>query len=148
MQKLLYSPPALIAYSIFFMLFLYLFLRRFNLLLFPYNLIGLVVAVLGLVLMGQARKLFKKHKTPLKLDRSSYLITEGVFSKSRNPIYLGMTVLILGLSIFSTNIIALVVPLAFFELVKWKYVIKEEQIMYDTFGKEYLNYKKTVRRWI
>jgi protein-S-isoprenylcysteine O-methyltransferase Ste14 len=148
MQKLLYSPPALIAYSLFLIFFLYIFLPRFNLLLFPYNLIGLVIAGMGLVWMGQARKLFKKHKTTLKLDRSCCLITEGVFSKSRNPIYLGMTVLILGLSIFSTNIIALLIPLAFFELVKWIFVIREEQIMYDTFGKEYLNYKKAVRRWI
>lgn len=148
MTKFLYSPPALIVYSITSIILLYLFLPLFNILIFPFNLTGLIFALMGLIFMSKTRKLFKKHKTTLILDRSSHLITEGVFSKSRNPMYLGITLLILGLSIFSTNIIAILVPVAFFELVKHMYVLKEEKILQDTFGAEYLKYKKAVRRWM
>jgi len=148
MKELLYSPPALIIYSMITMLFLYFSLPNLNLIHFPFNLIGLVVSLLGLILMGKSKKLFKKYKTPLKLEKSTFLITESVFSKTRNPIYVGMTTLILGLSIFSTNIIALFVPLAFFLLVSHLYIKKEEILMKDAFGEEYLNYKKSVRRWV
>ena len=98
--------------------------------------------------MGIARKLFKKHKTPLRLDTSSYLIKEGVFSKSRNPMYLGMLLVLVGISIFSTNIFALVTPIVFFGLIKYIYIKKEEKMLTETFGEEYLAYKKIVRRWI
>jgi protein-S-isoprenylcysteine O-methyltransferase Ste14 len=98
--------------------------------------------------MGKSKRLFIKYKTPLKLEKSTFLIKEGVFSKTRNPMYVGMTTLILGLSVFSTNIIALFVPLAFFLLVSHLYIKKEEILMKDSFRDEYLNYKKSVRRWV
>ena len=148
MKELLYSPPALIIYSMITMLFLYFSLPNLNLIHFPFNLIGLVVSLLGLILMGKSKKLFIKYKTPLKLEKSTFLIKEGVFSKTRNPMYVGMTTLILGLSVFSTNIIALFVPPAFFLLVSNLYIKKEEILMKDAFGDEYLNYKKSVRRWV
>ena len=148
MRKILYSPPALIAYSIGTLIALFFSLPQFNLLLYPFNIIGILIAILGLILMGIARKLFKKHKTPLILDTSSYLIKEGVFSKSRNPMYLGMLLVLVGISIFSTNIFALVTPIVFFGLIKYIYIKKEEKMLTETFGEEYLAYKKIVRRWI
>ena len=84
----------------------------------------------------------------MKIEKSSHLIKEGVFSKTRNPMYVGMFILILGFSIFSTNIIALLFPFTFLLLVNLIFIRKEEQLMSDTFGEEYLKYKKTVRRWI
>jgi protein-S-isoprenylcysteine O-methyltransferase Ste14 len=62
--------------------------------------------------------------------------------------YLGMALLIVGISVFSTNIIALLVPATFFELVKHIYVLMEEKILNGTFRAEYLNYTKAVRRWM
>lgn len=147
-MKKLYIPPKLIAYCVLSMIALYFLVPQFNLIIFPYNLIGIFIALSGFILMGKTRDLFKKYMTTVKIEKSNHLIREGVFSKSRNPMYIGMFILILGLSLFSTNVIALVLPIIFLILVRFIFIIKEEQIMLDTFGEEYFEYKRTVRRWI
>jgi protein-S-isoprenylcysteine O-methyltransferase Ste14 len=147
-MKTLYIPPMLMLYSVIAMAFLYTFASEFNLLPFPYNLIGLVIAFAGFVLMGKARDQFKKYNTTLKVERSSHLITDGVFSKTRNPMYLGMSVLILGFAILSTNVLSIVVPIIFLILVSVIFIKQEEALMHQAFGQEYLKYKKEVRRWI
>jgi SAM-dependent methyltransferase len=68
--------------------------------------------------------------------------------KTRNPMYTGMTILLFGFSIFSTNVLALFLPLFFMTIVRLIFIKREEQLMFETFGKEYLEYKKKVRRWI
>lgn len=146
-MKNLYIPPALIAYSILVMILLYSFEGQYNFMLFPFNLIGLGFVFLGFMLMGKARELFSKHQTTLKIKRSTHLIKDGVFSKTRNPMYVGMFFLVFGFSVISTNIIALLLPFVFILLVRMIFISKEECLMNDAFGKEYLEYKKTVRRW-
>lgn len=147
-MKKLYIPPTLIAYGILIMIALYFFSPRFNLIGFPYNLIGILIALSGFILMGKARDLFKKHQTTLKIEKSNHMIDEGVFSKTRNPMYTGMTILIFGFAVFSTNVFALILPLFFMTIIRLVFIKKEEQLMFDTFGKDYLEYKKKVRRWI
>lgn len=147
-MKKLYIPPTLVAYSIIIMTILYFYLPQLNLIRFPYNLIGLVIAFLGFMLMGKSRDLFSKHNTTLKIEKSNHMITEGVFSKTRNPMYLGMAILILGFSIFSANLIALFLPFIFLIIIRLLYISKEEQLMSEKFGQDYLAYKTKVRRWI
>jgi len=147
-MKKLYIPPALIAYSIIIMIFLYLFVPEFNLIAFPYNLLGILIAFSGFVLMGKARDLFKKYQTTLEIEKSNHMISDGVFSKSRNPMYLGMNILIFGFSIFSTNVIALFLPFVFMTIVRLIFIRTEEQLMFERFGKDYIEYKKKVKRWI
>ena len=115
-MKKLYIPPTLIVYSFLTMIALYFFVPQFNLIGFPYNLIGILIALSGFILMGKARDLFKKHQTTLKIEKSNYMINEGVFTKTRNPMYIGMTILIFGFSIISTNVISLFLPFIFVSL--------------------------------
>ncbi|MFC1730065.1 methyltransferase family protein [candidate division KSB1 bacterium] len=147
-MKKLYIPPALIAYCIIVMTLLYFFAPKYNMIVYPLNLIGLGIAFAGFILMGKARDLFIKHKTTLKIDTSFHLLTEGVYSKTRNPMYLGMFILVVGFSIFSTNILALILPIMFLLLVRLIFITKEEGLIQDKFGEEYDEYKKQVRRWI
>ncbi len=147
-MKKLYIPPILIAYCILILTTIYFLVPKFNLIKFPYNLIGILIAFSGFILMGKSRDLFKKYQTTLKIEKSNHIINEGVFSKSRNPMYLGMTILIFGFSIFSTNIIALFLPFIFMTIVRLIFIKKEEKLMFETFGEDYLEYKKKVRRWI
>ena len=79
---------------------------------------------------------------------SNYLIREGVFTHTRNPMYLGMSILILGLSIFSTNVFALLLPVIFVLLVDHIFISREEKLLTEAFGEEYSSYKKSVKRWI
>jgi protein-S-isoprenylcysteine O-methyltransferase Ste14 len=117
-MKKLYIPPVLILYSFISMLLFYFFLSPHNFIIFPFNFAGLAIAFLGFVYMGKAHDLFKKHKTTIAIKKSTHLITEGVFSKTRNPMYIGMFFLILGFAIFSTNLISLVLPFVFILLVQ------------------------------
>lgn len=147
-MKYLYIPPVLILYCIFIMVMLYYYVPQNNLIEFPFNLAGVLIAFSGFVLMGKARDLFKKHQTTLQIEKSSHLVVEGVFSKTRNPMYIGMTILVLGFSVISTNILALVLPFLFSTIVGLVFVRKEEKLMFDVFGNDYLEYKKRVRRWV
>lgn len=147
-MKKLFIPPTLIAYSILIMTAIYYFMPQFNLIIMPYNLIGILIAFSGFILMGKARDLFKKHQTTLKIEKSNHLIDEGIFSRTRNPMYVGMSILIFGFSIFSTNILALFIPIIFMSIVRLVFIKREEQLMFEAFGKDYLEYKKKVKRWI
>ena len=147
-MRKLYIPPTLIVYCVLSMVLLYFFVPQYNFIRFPYNLIGLLIAFLGFMLMGKARDLFKKHQTTLKIEKSNQLIREGVFSMTRNPMYVGMCILVFGFSILSTSIIALSLPFIFIVLVNLIFIRKEEHLMFEKFGEEYIEYKKKVRRLI
>lgn len=76
------------------------------------------------------------------------LVTEGAFRYSRNPGYLGLMVLGVGLAILFDNpwtILALI-PTAF--VIHREVILKEEEVLEREFGDEYRAYKARVRRWI
>ena len=143
-----FIPPIFFLLSIVITIILYFSLPHYNKISYPINLIGIIVSISGLMMMGNSRQLFKKHKTTLKIKESSGLITEGIYSKSRNPMYIGMFILSSGISISSTNVIAVVSPLICIFIIRVFFIPKEEALMENTFGKDYLVYKKQVRRWI
>ena len=147
-MKYLYIPPTLIVYCLLGMGALFVFLPEFNLMAFPFNLAGLLVAFGGFAIMGKTRDLFKKHTTTLKIEKSTSLISEGLFSKTRNPMYLAMAIMIFGFAIVSTNVLSLLLPFLFLLMTRILFIPKEEALMESTFGDEYLGYKKRVRRWI
>lgn len=97
--------------------------------------------------MGKARDLFGKHQTTLTMAKSSFLIKDGVFSKTRNPMYCGMFLLLLGIGICFRNVFSILAPLVFLFIIALFFVPKEEQLLLESFGQEYLDYRKTVKRW-
>jgi len=97
--------------------------------------------------MGKARELFKKHETTLKIKTSSSMITEGVFSKTRNPMYVGFSLLLIGVSICFMNLFSMICPFVFILFMNVTFIPIEEKLMVQQFGNEYLDYKSKVRRW-
>lgn len=146
-MRKLFIPPALIAYSIIGTILLAVLLPQFNIIHFPWNLFGLPVAFTGFFMMGKTRDLFRKHLATLRIEQSNTLIQEGLFGKSRNPMYLFMGIMILGFSIVSTNVLSLLLPFIFLALVRYLIISREEKLLEQTFGLEYRNYCKKVRRW-
>lgn len=120
----------------------------FNMIQFPYNLLGIILILLGAYLNLSSVKLFKKYKTPHKFQPSNYVIQDGVFSFSRNPIYLGMVLLLIGYAVILQNLISLVIPLIFFLIIHFKFIPYEENKMKKELGDEYLEYEKKVRKWL
>lgn len=121
---------------------------------FPYNTLAfwiVLLAGLALLMAGVARIL--KHNTVIHPDRhalpkASALVTTGVFRYTRNPIYLGMAVMLMGWTIYLENWLS-AVGVAIFVLFITLYQIEpEEEALEKIFGPEYAQYKKKVRRWL
>ena len=115
---------------------------------FPESLLGLAVTALGAALTFWPWKLFMKHNTPESFKPSTYLVKEGPFRFSRNPMYLGMVMFLLGLAVASGNLISFISPAVFFIVMHVRFIPFEEERMKKPFGEKYLDYKKRVRRWI
>jgi len=147
-MKKLIIPPVFVLISIILIVLFYFVSPKFNLIAFPYNLSGILLSFIGFTIMGKSRDLFKKYKTNLDIKESSHLITEGVFSKTRNPMYIGMFLLLLGFAICFQNIFSIITPFGFLLIIRLIIFPKEERLMSNVFGQEYLDYKKKVGRWI
>jgi len=80
--------------------------------------------------------------------RPAALVTTGVFRISRNPMYLGLVLLVLGVAIMMNRAIPLLVAPALGALLHARFIRPEERRMADVFGTEYARYASRVRRWI
>jgi protein-S-isoprenylcysteine O-methyltransferase Ste14 len=115
----------------------------------PYNYSGSILILFGIIINLWTDHLFKKAKTEVKYHKiPSKLLTSGPFKISRNPMYLGMLIILLGIAIILGNLITFIFPLIFVAVINNKYLPVEEKNMEKTFGKKYKEYKNKVRRWI
>ncbi|HAN69609.1 MAG TPA: protein-S-isoprenylcysteine methyltransferase [Halieaceae bacterium] len=111
--------------------------------------IGGVLLLAGLALLVVAGGLFKRAGTDLIPFRTvSALVTTGVYRFSRNPMYLGMAAILLGVAVTVGATTALLVPPLFMVIVEWRYIRPEEGLLRNLFPEEYPAYCARVRRWI
>ena len=148
MKKVISIPPTYLFLGLLLSVVLFYLFPSLKLIKFPYNLFGLAVLLVGIILNWQSWVLFKKHKTSYKFEESTLFIKEGLYKYSRNPMYLGMVMLLLGVAIYVGNLASLVPLILFFVVIDRMFVPYEEEKMENTFGVEYLDYKKRVRRWL
>lgn len=110
----------------------------------PLALFGAYVALMGVIE-------FRNNQTtvnPFTPEHSSVLVTDGVYSWSRNPMYLGLLCYLMALFVYFAAPIALVGP-ALFKLYMDRFqILPEERHLTRIFGEEYLTYSTKVSRWI
>lgn len=113
------------------------------------KIIGLFIMAIALIFVIDCYVHFSRHNTTMVYGRKpSHLITSGLFSFTRNPLYLSLTTVLIGLIIFMGNVLALIGPiLLIFSLNKFV-IPNEERDLEIIFGRKYLNYKKRVPRWL
>lgn len=115
----------------------------------PFNLIGYAVSAIGFITVYACFRQFRTHKTAIHPGHdSSSLITTGLFRFSRNPIYIAMTVIILGAVMVSARPAALIMPILFGLVIDRLFIRMEERKLIETFGDDYSAYKARCRRWI
>lgn len=115
----------------------------------PLTLIGIAPLVLGIALNVAADREFKRHQTTVKpFEQSSALITAFPFSISRNPMYLGITLMLLGIALLFGTVSALLPAAAFVILMDRRFVRVEERMLAGKFGHEWKEYCTRVRRWL
>ena len=142
-------PPAVLAVALIVMVALHFAWPVAQLLRFPMTLVGLLPLAAGIALNLSVDRAFKTHRTTIKpFERPSFLVTTGPFRFSRNPIYLGMVLLLLGVALLLGALTPFaVVPL--FALWIDRGVIRfEERMLAETFGDAWQSYRRRVRRWI
>ncbi len=111
--------------------------------------VGSVVIVVSVLIMPPVLLSFRRAATPFDVRKAaSALITDGPYKFSRNPTYLSLTLLYLGLGVVLDSgwVLILVIPVIL--LVDLWVVRKEERHLEASFGEQYLRYKATVRRWL
>ncbi|HEX5133720.1 MAG TPA: isoprenylcysteine carboxylmethyltransferase family protein [Candidatus Krumholzibacteria bacterium] len=105
--------------------------------------------VIGVALFVFTVANFKRTRTPLRpLKEAGVLMTGGTFRFSRNPIYLGMTLVLMAAAIYSGVPYLFVVPLLFAVIIQKRFIELEEEFLTEHFGDAYLEYRKRVRRWL
>ncbi len=110
---------------------------------------GGAVLAFGLALVLGSARLFGQEKTGLRpFSPSTALIVRGPYRFSRNPIYLGMTLLLTGAALLFQAATPFVAPIAFAFLINYRFIVHEERHMEQAFGADYLALKKRVRRWL
>jgi len=147
----IYIPPPLFYLATFFAALLIQRLLPLNRDFFyttTSNLIGSVIILFGLFLSFPAiRQFFKTKNSLVTIKPANSLQTTGIYSVSRNPMYLSLLLFYTGLSFIFGNWWSLVL-LPFLILIVQEYVIKREEKYLDRrFGQLYFDYKTKVRRW-
>ena len=94
---------------------------------------------------------FRKADTtlsPLHPVSSSSLVTTGIYRFSRNPIYVGLVLVLLGWGAYLSNPVSLVFVVVFIGYMNRFQIAPEERALESLFGSEFKSYKQRVRRWI
>jgi len=95
-------------------------------------------------------QIFKKEKTtinPIKIEKASSLVTNGIFKYSRNPMYLGMVLILISIGIKFNFHGGLLLVGFFVYFITYFQILPEEKAMLKLFGKDFINYKNKTRRW-
>ena len=113
------------------------------------RLAGAVLLAVGLAVSKWGSDLFDRSRTNIKtFDDPDVLVTAGPFRFSRNPMYLGFTTALVGVSVLVGSMSAASGPVLFWLLADRWYIPFEERRMMATFGAAYQGYRSAVPRWI
>ena len=146
LQKIL--PPVYFFLSLVIMFLLHYLLPLFNLIPLPYSNVGIPLILTGLFTTSLGATTFRKADTPVKpFEHATALITHGLFRFTRNPMYLGMLIILLGSAFFMGSLSPFLVIPVFFIIIQEGFVKHEEEFLEHIFGDVYREYKARVRRW-
>ena len=111
--------------------------------------IGVPVIVLGIVIDIFASRLFTEAHTDASFaDPAAKLVREGIYNRSRNPMYVAGMLIFLGIFLTVNAARALIVLPFAFAYIRFGLIAREEISLELQFGDEYRSYKARVRRWI
>jgi protein-S-isoprenylcysteine O-methyltransferase Ste14 len=111
--------------------------------------VGGILILCGAALAGSAISSFKGVGTTIRPDRAaSTLVVAGPYKFTRNPMYLGLAVVYLGITIADQSLWALILLPVVLTIIQRRAIEPEEAFLERRFGAIYISYKATVRRWL
>ncbi len=148
-----YLPPPLIYVVIFFIaLWLQIILpidkHIFNTTWTQVTGTTLIVIAFGVFLIRSLWQFFRTRNTIITALPANSLQTSGIYSLTRNPMYLGLVLLYTGIACFAGNWWNFILLPVLIIIIQQYIIRREEQYLSRKFGQQFTNYKKKVRRWI
>jgi protein-S-isoprenylcysteine O-methyltransferase Ste14 len=113
------------------------------------HILALILVMVGVGLEISAFLAFRKAKTnvaPWKPAKA--LAPDGPYRFTRNPMYLGMALLHIGIAVYLNSPIVLAMAVVFVFIIHFGVIIREERYLTAKFGEDYLSYKRRIRRWL
>ena len=115
----------------------------------PYNLAGIILIITGIIITLKTNFILLSNKTSIRpFETPDTFVTSGPFKFCRNPIYMGMTIILSGVETTLGSLSPFIFPLIFVLIINGLIIPEEEKDLEDKFGEKYLDYKSRVRRWI
>jgi protein-S-isoprenylcysteine O-methyltransferase Ste14 len=111
--------------------------------------IGGALILIGLAVAGAGIRNFSRAGTPVRgYKPTCALVTAGIHGWSRNPIYVGMFLIYIGIGLAAQSPWALMITLPLAITIRYGVVAREEAYLERRFGDAYRHYKSRVRRWL
>lgn len=110
---------------------------------------GIVLIIIGLSLIVSARREFAQYGQPTDPGHpTSRVVKTGIFAVSRNPLYLGGAVFLLGMALVINNPWSLAALIVSIILCQYVLIIPEERYLSAKFGRDYQEYLAHIPRWL
>ena len=119
---------------------------------FPYQaVIALLIFMVGILIIAIGGYSFRQANTtvnPATPEKTTQLVKRGLYTHSRNPMYIGFFAWLVAATIFIGNPINILLLPAYVVLVNRLYIVPEEMALERLFGNDFVEYKDKVRRWL
>jgi len=111
--------------------------------------VGIPMIAIGFTVLVLVFRRFRQAGTNIEPYKpTTALVTDGFFRYTRNPVYVGMTGVAVGIGILADNIWVLPMLVPTLLVMRYGVIAREERYLEGKFGDEYRRYKATVRRWV
>ncbi len=147
-MRLRMIPPAWLVLSILAMWALDRYLPLIEVFSTSMGPLGVLLMFSGALIVAISAWEFRKAGTTVRpFEESTALVTSGPFSKSRNPMYFGMVLVLVGVALMLGSFSPWLVLPAFVYVIQTFFIRPEEADLAEKFPTEYESYRKSVRRW-
>ena len=142
-------PPTYLFAALAGMMLLNLFFPVAVLIPYPWNAAGLVPLALGTALNLIAGRSFINSGNPIRtFEEPLKLVTTGAYRLSRNPMYLGMVLILTGAGVLLATLTPFIIIPVFAIAIDRVFIAAEETLLERRFGDQWKQYRKKVRRWL
>lgn len=142
-------PPVYLLLTLLAMGLLHWLLPAAGVVTVPYTHLGVPLLLAGICVTSTAVRVFAKVGTPVvPFRRSTVLVTDGLYRYTRNPMYLGLVAIALGVWLLLGSLSPLAPVVVFIGIIEFHFIRAEERFLAAIFGTAYTSYKQRVRRWL
>ena len=115
----------------------------------PWNWIGAALIALGILVASGPALSFARAKTTVRpFHDSSTLVRTGLYRYTRNPMYVGMVCVLLGVAALTGSLTPFIMPVLFVPVLNSRVIRHEESMLEERFGDEYREMLRSVPRWL